>query len=126
MLEAYFTEKNYNWKSLEVGPRLRKYTETDPTAFKERVRKVMREGGLVPSALPIALLVQYMDEQKTMSDHLTIDGYSGRKLIEAEIAELNCCCFSPILKFTHSCLLCRRRKCSHGLRSGVGRMTNGR
>lgn len=84
LLERLFGERKELWLSVTVGELLREYIHDGDTPIRRHLASVMQAGDLVPSAFPVALVVNKLTEQKVPCEHLVFDG-TGRKQIEAEI-----------------------------------------
>ena len=84
MLEARLREKGKTVLCLDVGQALREYAADTASPPKEHLSNIMKTGKLVPSAFPIAVVLNGIMEQQTQHDCLVFDGL-GRRRIEAEI-----------------------------------------
>ena len=84
MLENNLVKRGETLTTFGVGSLLRELVGDGDTVLKRNLKEVMDNGGLVPSAFPIAQCVQYLSNQPSLGDHLMIEGLA-RKYVEAEV-----------------------------------------
>lgn len=68
--------------TIETGQLLRDMVKNEDSKAKQHLAKIMKSGGLVPSAFPVTTWVNALLGIQETYNHIIIDG-AGRKLIEA-------------------------------------------
>ncbi len=91
LLKEYLEKSDPSVKALYfgTGERIRNFVKENKNDTALRIEKILSEGGLLPSFLPVWLWSQFLVNEYTGSEHLIFDG--TRRVLEVEALDTALC-----------------------------------